>query len=91
MRALAFALLLHSTNALSTATLPPPTLATASTPTLALPFAELANHALLLDHVLLLAGRAGGRRGRGLGGAGERGRHGMMGGAQNQQQLRRQR
>ena len=40
MRALAFALLLHSTNALSTATLPPPKLATASTPTLALPFAE---------------------------------------------------
>ena len=41
MRALAIALVLHSTNALSTATLTPPKLATASTPTLALPFAEL--------------------------------------------------
>ena len=41
MRALLLALLLHNTNALSTATLPPPKLATASTPTLALPFAEL--------------------------------------------------
>ena len=41
MRALALALLLHNINALSTATLTPPKLATASTPTLALPFAEL--------------------------------------------------
>ena len=41
MRALLIALALHNTKALSTATLTPPKLATASTPTLALPFAEL--------------------------------------------------